>query len=48
MNVQEMADKLVALLKNRNTLEEFGKNAKSSSQQYLAENVMDKWYKLFD
>ncbi len=48
MNVREMADKIVGLIKDRKMLKQFGQNAKESSRQYLAQNVMDKWYKLFD
>jgi len=48
MNLQDMSDKIIKLFKDRQKLKELGKNAKQSSEQYLAENVMNKWYELFD
>ena len=47
-NKELMAEKIISLLENRNTLKEYGKTAKQYSQQYLAEAVMSKWYDLFD
>lgn len=47
-NIEEMASKIIELLRNREKLKELGKNAKEISYQFLPENVMKKWYEIFD
>ena len=47
-NKDEMAQKIVELLNDRKTLKEFGKNAKSDAIKYIPDNVMKKWYDIFD
>ncbi|MBQ7969192.1 MAG: glycosyltransferase [Clostridia bacterium] len=48
MNIREMADRVIEVLTSREKLKDFGNNAKLSSKQYLAENIMPQWYALFD
>ena len=45
---EQMAEKIISLLRERKILKEYGKNAKQYSYQYLAEVVMSKWYDLFE
>lgn len=47
-NKEQMAEKIVELFTNRENLKRFGQNGKDSSNQYLAENVMNKWFSIFD
>ncbi len=47
-NKEEMAERIISLLKNRVVLKAFGQRAKYKSNQYLAENIMNQWYALFD
>lgn len=46
-NKQQMADRIICMLKDRNTLQKLGANAKTMSHQYLAENIMQQWHQLF-
>lgn len=46
-NKQQMADRVVGILRDRNALQKMGSNAKVMSQQYLAENIMPLWHQLF-
>lgn len=46
-NKQQMADRIVGILRDRNALQKMGSNAKVMSQQYLAENIMPLWHQLF-
>lgn len=45
--IEVMADKIIQLLNNREKLKLLGKAGKESSYQYLPENVMKKWYQIF-
>ena len=47
-NIEDMANKVVELLKNREMLKELGANAKEMSYKFLPGNVMKKWYEIFD
>lgn len=47
-SIDKMAEKIIELFKNREELKRLGKNAKQSSYQYLPEQVMKKWYEIFD
>lgn len=46
-NKEQMANKIVSMLRNRDTLKRMGSNAKQLSRQYLAENIMPAWHQLF-
>lgn len=47
-NIEEMAKKVVEVLNDKENLRRLGKNAKESSYKFLPENVMEKWYEIFD
>jgi len=47
-NIQKMADTIIDLLKNKEKLKKLGINAKEKSYKYLPQNVMQKWYEIFD
>lgn len=47
-DIEQMAKKIIELLKNRNKMDEMSKCAVDNARQYLAENVMKKWYNIFD
>ncbi len=44
---EQMAEKIVHLLKDREELGKLGSNAKKASSMYLADNIMEKWYEIF-
>ena len=46
-NKQQMADRIIAMLQDREALQTLGTNAKTMSRQYLAENIMPQWHQLF-
>lgn len=46
-NKQQMADRIVGMLKEREALQKLGSNAKAMSEQYLASNIMPLWQQLF-
>ena len=46
-NKQQMADRIVAMLRDREELARLGAGAKALSRQYLAENIMPAWHQLF-
>lgn len=46
-NKQQMADRIVGMLKDRESLQKLGSNAKAMSEQYLASNIMPLWQQLF-
>ena len=43
-----MSEKIIELFKNREELKKLGKMQKQSSYQYLPEQIMKKWYEIFD
>ena len=43
-----MADKIISLFENQEKMKELGRNAKENVNQYLPDNVMKKWYDIFD
>jgi len=45
--IDEMADKVVEMLTDREKLRELGKNSKEMAKNYLPENVMPLWFDLF-
>lgn len=45
--IDEMADKVVEMLSDREKLCYMGKNAKKMAESYLPENIMPLWYDLF-
>lgn len=47
-NQDEMANKIIELLQNKEKLETLGKSAREMSTKYLATNVMPLWYEIFD
>lgn len=47
-DIEDMANKVIELLNNREELKRIGKNSKENSYKYLPENVMKKWYEIFD
>lgn len=47
-NIEEMAKKIIELFENRSKMVEMSKSAVDNARQYLAENVMLKWYSIFD
>ena len=47
-NIDEMADKIISLFENQEKMKELGRNAKENVNQYLPDNVMKKWYDIFD
>lgn len=47
-NIEKMAQKTIQLLNDKEELRRLGKNAKESSYKYLPEDVMKKWYEIFD
>lgn len=47
-NIKEMAEKIVYLMGNRSLMKTLGSNAKKNVIQYLPDNVMKKWYDIFD
>lgn len=47
-NIEKMAKKIVEVLNDKENLRRLGKNAKESSYKFLPENVMEKWYEIFD
>ena len=46
-NKQQMAERIIGMLQDREALQQLGANAKAMSQQYLAENIMPQWHQLF-
>lgn len=44
---QQMADRIICMLKDRQALQQLGANAKVMSRQYLAQNIMPQWHQLF-
>lgn len=47
-NIDEMAKKIIYVLKNEEVLQDLGMNSKKNSYNYLPEKIMEKWYKIFD
>lgn len=47
-SIDEMADKIISLFENQEKMKELGRNAKENVNQYLPDNVMKKWYDIFD
>lgn len=47
-NIDEMADKIIGLFENQEKMKELGRKAKENVNQYLPDNVMKKWYDIFD
>ena len=47
-NIDEMADKIISLFENQEKMKELGRTAKEHVNQYLPDNVMKKWYDIFD
>ena len=47
-NIEKMANKIIEVLKDRENLKILGENSKKESYNYLPENVMKKWYEIFD
>ena len=43
-----MANKIIEVLRDRENLKTLGENSKKESYNYLPENVMKKWYEIFD
>lgn len=43
-----MADTVCRILQDRKNLKKLGKNSKFNAAQYLPENIMTKWFELFD
>jgi len=46
--IDEMASKILELLKNREKLTTFGKISKQKSYNYVAKKIMPCWYEIFD
>lgn len=46
--IDEMANKIVEMLNDREKLLEMGNKSKKLSNKYLASNVMPRWYDIFD
>lgn len=47
-NIDKMAEKIIELLNNKKELKRLGENAQKNSYKYLPENIMEKWYEIFD
>ena len=47
-NIDEMAKKIILLLNNKDKLKEFGNCAYENSKKYLKQEIMKKWFELFD
>ncbi len=47
-DIDKMADRIINLFENQEKMKELGKNAKENVNQYLPDNVMKKWYDIFD
>lgn len=47
-NIDDMAKQIIELFNNRTKLKLLGKNAKESANQYIPNNVMKKWFEIFD
>lgn len=47
-NIEKMANKIIEALRDRENLKTLGGNSKKESYNYLPENVMKKWYEIFD
>ena len=47
-NIDEMADKIVSLLKNREKMKDMQEKSYQNAKKYLKENIMKKWYNIFD
>ncbi len=47
-DIDKMADRIINLFENQEKMKELGKNAKENVNQYLPDNVMKKWYGIFD
>lgn len=47
-DIDEMAKKIVYLLKNRETMNKMGSTSYNDAKKYLPVNVMKKWYEIFD
>ena len=47
-NFEEMANKVIDLVNNKDKLMIFGKNAKEKSEQFEVRNIKEKWFKLVD
>lgn len=47
-NIEEMANKLIELLNNRTELKNLGKNSKEIVNNYIPEQIMNKWDEIFE
>lgn len=47
-DTEEMAKKIVYLLRNRSIMKKMGENSKKNVIQYLPDSIMKKWYSIFD
>lgn len=47
-NLEQMADKIVQLFDNKEKLVKMGRCAKEEVVKYLPQNIMEKWYDIFD
>ena len=47
-NFEEMANKVIDLVNNKDKLMIFGKNAREKSEQFEVQNIKEKWFKLVD
>ena len=47
-DIEKMANKIIEVLRDRENLKTLGRNSKKESYNYLPENVMKKWYEIFD
>ena len=47
-DINEISNKIIELLKNRDKLKELGIKSKEMSKKYLSTNIMNKWYEFFD
>ena len=47
-DIEKMANKIIEVLRDRENLKTLGENSKKESYNYLPENVMKKWYEIFD
>jgi N-acetylglucosaminyldiphosphoundecaprenol N-acetyl-beta-D-mannosaminyltransferase len=47
-NFEEMANKVIDLVNNKDKLMIFGKNAREKSEQFEVRNIKEKWFKLVD
>jgi glycosyltransferase involved in cell wall biosynthesis len=47
-NIDEMAEKIISLLKNRDKMKNMQEKSYENAKKYLSENIMKKWYNIFD